>query len=79
VAAVGTQYLHEMFDRRIERAFYELARYDFEILVEAAPLEALKVCILMAMYNISNKATIALVYVGKRLSDPLILISTNND
>ncbi|KAH8647807.1 hypothetical protein BX600DRAFT_530764 [Xylariales sp. PMI_506] len=68
VAAVGTQYIHDGFDRSTEESFYDIARHCYEALLETAPLEAMKVCTLLAMYNIFNKATVALAYVEVGLS-----------
>ncbi|PHH92775.1 hypothetical protein CDD83_5181 [Cordyceps sp. RAO-2017] len=63
VAAVGCQYAATLFERSVEKSFYDLARYHFEVMVEMYPLDAVKVCTLLTMYNIMNKATVALAYV----------------
>ena len=64
VAAVGTQYLHSPDSRDAEQTLYDIAKYYFEDVLQASPLHAIKICTLMTMYNILDKATLALAYVG---------------
>jgi hypothetical protein len=64
VAAVGVQYNAGDFEVAIEGVFYDLARQFFGSLMEEQPLDAIKVCALLAMYNIMNKATVSLAYIG---------------
>ena len=65
VAAVGAQYLHEDFPADMDGSFYDIARHCYETVVEKQPLDAIKVCALLALYNIMDKDTISLAYVGK--------------
>ncbi|KAK5656726.1 hypothetical protein OQA88_4274 [Cercophora sp. LCS_1] len=67
VAAVGVQYNPGDFDPGSDRIFYDIARHCFVDLVEERHLDAIKVCTMLAMYNILTKATIALGYVGEHL------------
>lgn len=64
VAAVGAQYEHSSNELRTEAAFYDIARHYFDHIVEFAELDAIKVCVMMAMYNILTRETVALTYVG---------------
>ncbi|KAH7468366.1 hypothetical protein FOMA001_g15867 [Fusarium oxysporum f. sp. matthiolae] len=64
VAAVGVQYNAGDFEASIEGVFYDLARHFFGSFMEEQPLDAIKVCALLAMYNIMNKATVSLAYIG---------------
>ncbi|KAH7187606.1 hypothetical protein DER44DRAFT_845053 [Fusarium oxysporum] len=63
VAAVGVQYNAGDFEAAIEGVFYDLARHFFGSFMEEQPLDAIKVCALLAMYNIMNKATVSLAYI----------------
>ncbi|KAK3685246.1 hypothetical protein B0T22DRAFT_381754 [Podospora appendiculata] len=63
VAAVGIQYNAGDFVKGAEEIFYEVAQHFFASAVEERPLEAIKICTLLAMYNIMNKATASLAYV----------------
>ncbi|KAF5697083.1 nitrate assimilation regulatory nirA [Fusarium mundagurra] len=63
VAAVGVQYNAGDFEVAIEGVFYDLARQFFGSFMEEQPLDAIKVCALLAMYNIMNKATVSLAYI----------------
>ncbi|KAL2674322.1 hypothetical protein Neosp_012773 [[Neocosmospora] mangrovei] len=64
VAAVGVQYNGDDFDVGADAVFYDVARHFFENLVEEQPLDAIKACTMLAMYNILNKATVSLAYIG---------------
>lgn len=63
IAAVGNQYLQNPISREEEESFYNLARHHMEDILVEQPLEAVKLYTLLAMYNIMNKATVALAYV----------------
>jgi len=69
-ASVGAQYMPDTFSRRVESGFYGLAKHFFEDVVEHRPLDAIKVCALLAQYNILGKATVSLAYVGRHLTSP---------
>ncbi|KAF9766544.1 hypothetical protein IL306_001033 [Fusarium sp. DS 682] len=71
VAAVGVQYNAGDFEVAIEGVFYDLARQFFGSFMEEQPLDAIKVCALLAMYNIMNKATVSLAYIGSSTRAPL--------
>ena len=68
IAAVGSQYVAGALDPADETAFYTIARHYFETILAHHPLDAIKVCTLLAMFNIMGKATIALSYVEIGLS-----------
>jgi hypothetical protein len=68
VAAVGAQYMGGILGTTAEMTFYNIAKLYFEDIVEAHPYEAIKVCTLLAMFNIMNKAMVSLAYVGKLAS-----------
>ncbi|KAK0720194.1 hypothetical protein B0H67DRAFT_178870 [Lasiosphaeris hirsuta] len=63
VAAIGIQYNAVDFDKGAEQIFYDVARHYFVDVIEERPLEAIKVCTMLAMYNVMDKATVALAYV----------------
>jgi hypothetical protein len=65
VAAVGSQYLPDEFRKEVELNYYNLARYYFECVMEQKPIHAIKICTLLAQYNIFSKATISLSYVAR--------------
>ncbi|QUC21010.1 uncharacterized protein UV8b_05251 [Ustilaginoidea virens] len=68
VAAVGAQYMGDSCSREIEQGLYDLARHFFEVAAEQEPLHSIKVCSLLAQYNIMSKEMIALAYVETGLS-----------
>jgi hypothetical protein len=65
VASVGAQYLPEEFSPQVASRFYNIARQYFEDVIEHQPLTAIKVCALLAQYNILDKALISLAYIGR--------------
>jgi hypothetical protein len=70
VAAVGVQYNADDFEAGIDGVFYDVARHFFENLMDEQPLDAIKACTLLAMYNIMNKATVSLAYIGSSTCSP---------
>ncbi|RSL57579.1 hypothetical protein CEP54_008230 [Fusarium duplospermum] len=68
VAAVGVQYNGDDFDVGTDGVFYDVARHFFENLVEEQPLDAIKACTMLAMYNMMNKATVSLAYIDVGLN-----------
>lgn len=68
IAAVGVQYNGVDFEDGAELVFYDIARHFFVNTVEESPLDAVKVCAMLTMYNIMNKTTVALAFVGKYLA-----------
>lgn len=63
VAAIGVQYNVGDFDKDVDQIFYDVARHYFVDVMEDRPLEAMKICAMLAMYNIMDKATVALAYI----------------
>lgn len=66
IAAVGIQYNADDFEKGAEEVFHHVSRHFFTDVMEERPLEAIKVCALFAVYNMLDKATAALAYVGER-------------
>jgi hypothetical protein len=65
VAAVGTQYVNRTQDSKAqEYMFYETAKRYVDFVIEHQPLVGIKVIALLAMFNVFNKAMVALAYVG---------------
>jgi len=64
VAALGAQCRPSDFDTGTHRTYYDIANLCFASVV-SNPLEHIKVCSLLAMYNILEKATVGLAFVGK--------------
>lgn len=67
VAAVGAQYVHESFSVDVEHNFYDLARHCSEAVAQQQPLDSIKVCSLLALYNIMEKDEVSLAYVGESI------------
>ncbi|KAI4148424.1 MAG: hypothetical protein LQ340_005099 [Diploschistes diacapsis] len=67
LAAVGAQYRRGP-SSPAQDAFYVIARYHFETVIESHPYDAIKVCVLLAMYNTITKQTVSLAYVELGLS-----------
>ncbi|RGP80771.1 nitrate assimilation regulatory nira [Fusarium longipes] len=65
VAAVGAQYQSSKFSKDLRVRFYNLAKLSLDAIIEQQPLQAIKVCTLLAQYNIFDKEMVALSYVGK--------------
>ena len=65
VAAVGAQYLPDVFSQEAIAVFYDLVKYLFDGVVEHEPLHAIKVCTLLAHYHVLDRATVAIAYVGE--------------
>ncbi|KAK0619661.1 hypothetical protein B0T14DRAFT_566490 [Immersiella caudata] len=67
VAAVGVQYYPTDVTLNVDRGsaalLYDISRHYFANILEEQPLEAIKVCAILAMYNIFEKATAGLAYV----------------
>ncbi|KAK8880263.1 nitrate assimilation regulatory protein nirA [Apiospora arundinis] len=78
VAAVGLCYVDKLeFDDVYCEALYHTATNHFALLSEVLPLDAIKVCTLLAHYNIEKKRTIALAFVETGLS--LCMMHNLND
>lgn len=70
IAAVGCQYLHDDSLFELRQAFYDVAKSFLDDCIESNPLRAMKVCTLLAMYNIMGKSTVALTYISTSLLSP---------
>jgi hypothetical protein len=68
IAAIGVQYRSDDFEADIHTTYYDLCRHYFVDVLEDRPLDSIRVCTLLAMFNIMNKATAAVGYVGKQAS-----------
>ncbi|KAH8898589.1 hypothetical protein GQ53DRAFT_712005 [Thozetella sp. PMI_491] len=68
VAAVGAQYAAGGTSHEMEKSLYTSAKGYLDPILESHPLDAIKVCTLLAMYNIMDKTTVALSYVEVGLS-----------
>ncbi|KAI1758787.1 hypothetical protein GGR53DRAFT_471995 [Hypoxylon sp. FL1150] len=63
VAAAGYQYTENKGGQESDERFYSLAKHYLDDIIETRPLDAIKVCSLLGMYNIFKKNTTALAYV----------------
>ncbi|KAK4246717.1 hypothetical protein C7999DRAFT_41873 [Corynascus novoguineensis] len=63
LAAVGILYNAGTFQKGLEKIFHDVSRRFFSEVMEERPLDTIKVCTLYAMYNVLDKATVALAYV----------------
>lgn len=75
VAAVGVQYNPTEFESGADAMFYDMARSCFVDMLEQRSPDAIRVCTMLAMYNILIKATSALGYVGTLLRHLIVLVS----
>lgn len=79
VAAVGAQYVNcQGNDKHQEETFYEAAKRYFDYVVENRPFIAVKICVLLAMFNVFGKSMVALAYIGmasQRRASILILLA----
>ncbi|KAI0425780.1 hypothetical protein F5Y09DRAFT_334682 [Xylaria sp. FL1042] len=62
VAAVGSQYANVVIEDRVRETFYNVAKLRLEDVITQRPLESIKVCTLLCMYNVFGKATVSLAY-----------------
>ncbi|KAB5531158.1 hypothetical protein GE09DRAFT_1145996 [Coniochaeta sp. 2T2.1] len=63
VAAVAVEYKADDFPIGLGRVFYDIARHHFVVVYEDRPLDGIKVCTLLGMYNIMTKATVSVAYI----------------
>ncbi|OTA67983.1 hypothetical protein K449DRAFT_419666 [Hypoxylon sp. EC38] len=63
VAAVGSQYAQDEGFKQYEDVFYGIARHYFDDVLETRPMDSIKVCALLTLYNVFRKATASLAYV----------------
>ncbi|KAI0512683.1 hypothetical protein F5B22DRAFT_614851 [Xylaria bambusicola] len=62
VAAVGSQYSNTSMDDKVQETFYSVAKIYLDAVITRRPLEGVKVCTLLCMYNVFGKATVSLAY-----------------
>jgi hypothetical protein len=70
MASVGILYLRATDDAEspppgLAQHFYDITRWLLDNAIECDPFRAMKICVLLTMYNIVLKATVALVYIGQ--------------
>lgn len=73
MAAVSSLYSRGKIAPELTDSFYTMAKQYLDDSIEANPFRATKVCVLLAMFNIVNKGTVALAYaeLGLRLAHRL--------
>lgn len=65
IAAVGSRFSRAKITPQMGEYYFSMTKQLLDECVEKTPLQAMKVCALLAMCNIINKATAAFAYVGK--------------
>jgi hypothetical protein len=65
VAGVGALYMADDWGEPNAEMFYDIARYYLDELINSRPYEAIKIFTLFALYNVLNKAAVALSYTGE--------------
>ena len=65
IAAVGCMYSSDRIHDDLRETFYTVARLYLEESVDTDLFRGLKVCTLLAHYNVLDKSTVALSYVGQ--------------
>ena len=65
IAAVGCMYSSDEIQDELRDAFYTVAKLYLEESLDADLFRGLKVCTLLAHYNVLDKSTVALSYVGQ--------------
>lgn len=70
LAAIASLYSRGKIAPHLTGSFYSIAKQFLDDAIEADPVRAMKVCLLLAMYNIVHKGTVALAYaeLGLRLA-----------
>ena len=64
VAAIGVTYDPNSFDVGLDQVLYDIARHFFAQFLENDGLDAIKICVLLAMFNIMGKGSAALAYLA---------------
>ncbi|KAI0450975.1 hypothetical protein F5B21DRAFT_517035 [Xylaria acuta] len=62
IAAVGIQYTDTTGDADVSDTFYDICKVHLDSVLETRPLDAIKICTLLCMYNVTNKAVASLSY-----------------
>ena len=70
VVAVGMRFSSRNVDLFTSNAVYDIAKHYFDVTLDRFPFMAIKICALLALYNLMNHSPMALVWinVGLRLS-----------
>lgn len=68
VAAVGSQYTNTIVEDEVQETFYNVARFYLDTAITQRPLDTIKICSLLCLYNIFGKPTVSSAYVGKDYS-----------
>lgn len=77
VAAVGAQYRPEKFSDQVATEFYDVAARLLDATLSKAPLHGLKASVLLAHYNVMDKPTTSIDFVGKVSIFSLSTITSN--
>lgn len=64
IAAVGSRFSRSKISPELGEYFFSITKQLLDECIEKTPLQAIKVCALLAICNIVNKATAAFAYVG---------------
>lgn len=72
IAAVGSRFSRAKISPEMGEYYFNVTKQLLDECIEKTPLQALKVCALLAMCNIINKATAALAYVGQCINSQAI-------
>ncbi|KAI8948598.1 hypothetical protein F4801DRAFT_581237 [Xylaria longipes] len=62
IAAVGTLYTDTTGDTDVSDAAYDISKAHLDSVLEMRPLDAVKICTLLCMYNVMSKAVASLAY-----------------
>lgn len=65
IAAVGSRFSRSKISPEMGEFYFSVTKQLLDECIEKTPLQAMKVCALLAMCNIINKATAAFAYVGQ--------------
>ncbi|RYC56253.1 hypothetical protein CHU98_g9955 [Xylaria longipes] len=65
IAAVGTLYTDTTGDTDVSDAAYDISKAHLDSVLEMRPLDAVKICTLLCMYNVMSKAVASLAYAGE--------------
>jgi hypothetical protein len=68
VASIGVAYDPKSFGAGLDKVLYDISRHFFAQFLENDSLDAIKICVLLAMSNIMNKGSAALAYLALGLA-----------
>ncbi|KAI1740370.1 hypothetical protein F4680DRAFT_448126 [Xylaria scruposa] len=63
VAAVGSQYSNTIVESEVQETFYNVARFYLDTAITQRPLDTIKICSLLCLYNVFGKPTVSSAYV----------------